>query len=165
MTTRALRDFMLEQGASQKNVFMEWDKIYALNKQILDPSVPRYTAIGKDGAVKLTITNGPEKPEAVMTELHNKNAALGKKPVMRGKNLLIEKNDAKDIVKYIEEDKKGQKITLMKWGNVTINKIKKSKSGDVEEMEGTYDPNDTDFKGTLKLTWLCNDPSTTMEVK
>ena len=63
MTTTALRDFMLEQGASQKNVFMEWDKIYALNKQILDPSVPRYTAVDMDGAVKLTITNGPEKPE------------------------------------------------------------------------------------------------------
>ena len=139
---------------------MEWDKIYALNKQILDPSVPRYTAIDMDGAVKLTITNGPEKPEAVMTELHNKNASLGKKPVMRGKNLLIEKNDAKDI-----EEKQAKKITLMKWGNVTINKIKKGKSGAIEEIEGTYDPNDTDFKGTLKLTWLCNDPNTTMEVK
>ena len=32
MTTKALRDFMLEQGASQRNNFMEWDKIYAKNK-------------------------------------------------------------------------------------------------------------------------------------
>lgn len=136
---------------------MEWDKIYALNKGIIDPVVPRYTAIAKDSAVKLTITNGPAKPEAVMKELHNKNAELGNKPVMRGKNLLIEKNDAKEF-------KEGQKITLMKWGNVTINKIKQSKSGDLE-LEGTYDPDDQDFKKTTKITWLCNDPNTTMEVK
>ena len=59
MTAAALRDFMLEQGPSQKNVNMEWDKIWAMNKKLLDPIVPRYTAINKATAVKLTITNGP----------------------------------------------------------------------------------------------------------
>lgn len=64
MTAEALKQFMLEQGPSRNTVNMEWDKIWAVNKQILDPVVPRYTCIGKDSAVKLTITNGPDTPEA-----------------------------------------------------------------------------------------------------
>ena len=73
---------------------MEWDKIWAVNKKMLDPIVPRYMAINKDTAIKLTITNGPEPPQAAMYPLHKKNPSLGNKPVMMGKNLLIEKEDA-----------------------------------------------------------------------
>ena len=102
-----------------------------------------------------------------MEPLHNKNTSLGKKPVMKGRNLLIEKSDVFGPNKDgVEEQliKEGQKVTLMKWGNVNITKVKKSKSGDWE-IEGTYDAEDQDFKGTTKLTWLCDDPNTTMEIK
>ena len=64
MTTEALKTFMLEQGPSRNTVNMEWDKIWAVNKQILDHVVPRYTCIGKKSSIKLTIGNGPETPEA-----------------------------------------------------------------------------------------------------
>ena len=33
MTVQALKEFMLEQGPSQNNNLMEWDKIWAINKQ------------------------------------------------------------------------------------------------------------------------------------
>ena len=85
--------------------------------------MPRYTAINKDKSAKFTVTNGPEKPEAVMEPLHNKNTSLGKKPVMKGRNLLIEKSDVFGPNKDgVEEQliKEGQKVTLMKWGNVNI---------------------------------------------
>ena len=39
---------------------MEWDKIWAINKDIIDPVAPRYTAIVKSNACKLIIENGPE---------------------------------------------------------------------------------------------------------
>ena len=51
-----------------------------------------------------------------MQPLHMKNDSLGKKPVMLGKNLLIEKEDA-------EKFKEGERVTLMKWGNIKITKI------------------------------------------
>lgn len=97
MTAEALKTFMLEQGPSRNTVNMEWDKIWAVNKQILDPVVPRFTAIGKATAVKLTIENGPSPPEARSQPLHQKNAELGDKAVMYGQNLLIEREDAKDL--------------------------------------------------------------------
>jgi glutamyl-tRNA synthetase len=49
---------------------MEWDKLWAINKDVIDPITPRYTAIVKDTAVKLTIVNGPEQIEARSQPLH-----------------------------------------------------------------------------------------------
>ena len=72
-----------------------------------------------------------------------------------GKNLIIEKDDAKDL-------KVGQKFTLMKWGNATV--TRREESGDSFELFATIDEADKDFKGTAKLTWICNDPATTVEV-
>jgi len=37
MTVGALKDFMLEQGPSKNTNLMEWDKIWSINKSILDP--------------------------------------------------------------------------------------------------------------------------------
>ena len=156
MTSKALADFMLEQGPARNTVLMEWDKLWAINKQILDPIVPRYTCVRKDTAVKLTISNGPDSPEATMHPLHMKNPALGNKPVMFSKNLLLEKEDAKTL-------EANQKVTMMKLGNIMI-KEKIVKGNDIE-LIGEYLPDDKDFKKTVKLTWLCNDPSTTMEIQ
>ena len=113
MTSEALKQFMLEQGPSKNTVNMEWDKIWAVNKGLLDPVVPRYTAIGKDTSVKLTIENGPATPEARTQPLHPKNADVGQKAVMYGRDLLIEKDDAEAL-------QVGTKFTLMKWGNATV---------------------------------------------
>ena len=155
MTTEALKQFMLEQGPSRNTVNMEWDKIWAVNKGLLDPVVPRFTCINKATAVKLTIENGPSPPEARSQALHPKDASVGQKPVMYGRDLLIEREDAKGL-------QVGQKVTLMKWGNATITR----KEGDENNFElvATVDEEDKAFKGTVKLTWICNDPATTCEV-
>lgn len=73
LTVEALKQFMLEQGPSKNTNLMEWDKLWALNKSIIDPIAPRYTAIVKSSAVKLTLENGPEQPEAKSVPLHPKN--------------------------------------------------------------------------------------------
>lgn len=39
---------------------MEWDKIWAMNKKIIDPICPRYTCVKKEKVCTLTIVNGPE---------------------------------------------------------------------------------------------------------
>ena len=156
MTSEALKQFMLEQGPSRNTVNMEWDKIWAVNKQILDPVVPRYTCINKASAIKLTIENGPEVPEARTQPLHPKKAEIGSKAVMYGRNLIIERADAETL-------QEGQKVTLMKWGNATISR--KVVNGDSFELFATIDEDDKDFKKTTKITWICNDPATTVELK
>ena len=45
MTIEALRTYILMQGASQKDLMLEWDKIWACNKKVIDPVAPRYTAL------------------------------------------------------------------------------------------------------------------------
>jgi glutamyl-tRNA synthetase len=45
MTVDALRTYNLMQGSSQKDLMMEWDKIWALNKKVIDPVSGRYTAL------------------------------------------------------------------------------------------------------------------------
>ena len=76
---------------------------------------------------------------------------------MYGQDVLIEKADAASIVV-------GQKVTLMKWGNATITE-RKEVGTDSFELVATMDEADKDFKKTVKLTWICNDPATIIEIK
>lgn len=57
LTVEALKIFMLEQGPSKNTNLMEWDKLWALNKQIIDPIAPRYNAIVKSTAAKVVLEN------------------------------------------------------------------------------------------------------------
>jgi len=57
----------------------------------------------------------------------------------------------------------GEKITLMKWGNVIITKIEKE--GGHVTLHGKIDVEDKDFKGTKRITWIAADKMTTIEVR
>lgn len=156
LTVEALKLFMLEQGPSRNTNLMEWDKLWASNKDIIDPLTPRYTAIVKSTACRLFIENGPDVSEARSQALHQKNDLLGSKAVVYGKELLIERDDASAI-------EVGEKVTLMKWGNVTISKKETADDG-IVILHGLVDPEDKDFKKTKKITWVCADPDTTIEI-
>ena len=45
MTIDALKQFIIAQGSSRSVVFMEWDKIWSMNKKVIDPVAPRFTVI------------------------------------------------------------------------------------------------------------------------
>jgi len=47
MTIEALRQYILMQGASQKDLMLEWDKIWTINKKVIDPVAPRHTGLTK----------------------------------------------------------------------------------------------------------------------
>ena len=49
LTMDSLRAFVLAQGANQKEMLMEWDKIWAMNKKAIDPVCSRYTCLGQEG--------------------------------------------------------------------------------------------------------------------
>ena len=48
MSVQALTKFMLEQGPSKNTNLMQWDKLWAYNKDVIDPVAARYTVITKD---------------------------------------------------------------------------------------------------------------------
>jgi glutamyl/glutaminyl-tRNA synthetase len=45
LTVEGLKQFIVAQGGSRSVVLMEWDKIWAFNKKVVDPVAPRYTAL------------------------------------------------------------------------------------------------------------------------
>ena len=139
---------MLEQGPSKNTNLMEWDKIWALNKKIIDPISARYTAISSEKTCELILKNINEV-KMFTVALHQQNANLGNKIQYRSGNLLIEYEDA--ITLQVNE-----KITLMKWGNVKITEITKNENGSLK-LFGEYLEEDKDFKSTKKVNWLSID--------
>ncbi|KAL6046191.1 glutamate--tRNA ligase [Balamuthia mandrillaris] len=147
LTVEALYEFILAQGSSKRANEQEIDKLWALNKQIIDPIIPRYTAIADEGKVPFHLTNGPKTPEAKTLPRHKKNPSLGTKVVHFSSDIFIEQEDAQAV-------SQDEEITLMDWGNCFVRKIVKDESGKVVSMEGELNPTG-DFKTTKwKLTWL-----------
>ena len=143
---QALKDFCLEQGASKKTNLMEWDKIYAINRNYIDPIAKRYFAVSVEGADNLFIDNMDDKVEEVEVDWNPKNKELGKRMQKRYNKLVIEKEDANLL-------KEGQKLTLYKWGNSIVEKIEKD--GDkIVAIHVKLTPEDKDFKKTTICHWV-----------
>ena len=123
---------------------MEWDKIWAMNKKIIDPIAPRFTTVDKSYNVPVTIKD--VKVESVEADKHPKDPAIGKKTVWRGPLVYIDGADAENL-------KEGENTTFVNWGNIVIDKVVKS-NGKVTSVEATPNLTNMDFKKTLKLTWL-----------
>ncbi|CAH1794306.1 unnamed protein product [Owenia fusiformis] len=144
MTVEGLKQFIVAQGSSKSVCMMEWDKIWAFNKKVIDPIVPRYTALQKDGAVPVFV-NGA-KVESQELAAHPKNSDVGLKTVWFGPKVLIDGADADTL-------KEGEVATFINWGNLKITKVNR-KDGKVESVNADLDLCNKDFKKTVKLTWL-----------
>ena len=79
MTVKGLKDFILSMGASKNTNLMEWDKIWAMNREVVDPVATRYTALLANGLVRLTLSGAPAEPYAETIFRHPKDQSLGKK--------------------------------------------------------------------------------------
>ena len=62
-----------------RGVRQEWDKIWTINKKIIDPVCPRHTAISDVQRVKLHLTNGPQTPEVISVPKNKKHPPAGVK--------------------------------------------------------------------------------------
>merc|ERR1712066_1169608 len=71
---------------------------------------------------------------------------LGEKTVIPGRQVLVESAD-------VDSFKEGENVTSMNWGNLKINKINK-KGGKVESIDATANLEDTNYKKTLKVSWI-----------
>lgn len=82
LTVPALREFIMNQGASRMVTYQEWEKLWTFNKKHIDPVCPRHTAVktGKKVLLNLRDVSGPDY---VTVPRHKKNPAAGKKTTLR----------------------------------------------------------------------------------
>lgn len=145
MTVEALQDFVLTQGMSKATNMMEWDKIWAINKQKIDPIVPRYPAVAEDAAwLKL---DGPAEPTTKMEKKHPKNDELGERLLIHSKDVYIEQEDAQAI-------ESGEQVTLLHWGNAYVDKVTRDKSGKVTELVGRLNLEGNVKDTKKKIHWV-----------
>ncbi|KAM4602394.1 bifunctional glutamate/proline--tRNA ligase isoform 2-T2 [Polymixia lowei] len=147
MTVEGLKQFIAAQGGSRSVVNMEWDKIWAFNKKVIDPVAPRYTALSGSYVVPVSVPEAPEEMKEAAK--HPKNVEVGMKEVWYGPRVLVEGADAETI-------SEGEVVTFINWGNLIITKINKDASGKVSSMEARLDLDNKDFKKTTKITWLAD---------
>ncbi|GIQ89438.1 hypothetical protein KIPB_011905, partial [Kipferlia bialata] len=147
LSIEALRQFVLLQGHSLNMNRMSWDKLWSINRNVIDPVSARYTALSEPVPVTLTKHGLPEGGEDRELPLHPKDAGMGVKPVHFGPEIQIDMSDAKLL-------KVGEKVTLMKWGNAKVLAITTDEAGTITHMDMEMMLEDQSFKGTAKLTWL-----------
>jgi glutamyl-tRNA synthetase len=149
LTLAALKEFIVLQGASKNLTTQEWDRIWAINKRMIDPVAPRHTAVLNDGRVPLHLSGGPAPgaPEVAACPLHKKDPSIGAKAVVRAAVVLLDRADAAAVAAEVKAAAKaaaggggGQagaqqqqqqqqpqpqqqhqaEVTLMDWGNAVI---------------------------------------------
>lgn len=158
LTVDALRNFVLEQGASRSIATMEWDKLWTLNKKVIDPIVPRYTALTKSGLVKFHLTDGPAQVETKKNLRHKKNSSLGEKDTYYYNVIYLDGTDANAIVD-------NEEVTLMDWGNAIVKQITRDDTGKVVELSGVLNPGGSVKSTKKKLTWVAANDQVLVPVK
>uniref|UniRef100_A0A673WHL1 Bifunctional glutamate/proline--tRNA ligase n=1 Tax=Salmo trutta TaxID=8032 RepID=A0A673WHL1_SALTR len=146
MTVEGLKQFIAAQGGSRSVVNMEWDKIWAFNKKVIDPVAPRYTALSGSYSVPVVIPEATEEMKEAVK--HPKNTEVGMKAVWYGPRVLVEGADAETFTK-------GEMVTFINWGNIIITQIH---NGKVTSLDGKLNLENKDYKKTTKITWLAETP-------
>lgn len=157
LTIEALREYILMQGASKNTILLEWDKLWSINKRIIDPIAARYVALSSDHLCPVRIVGSdPAAFAADSSELreiprHKKNPQLGNKQMAFSNNLLMEQSDVLGL-------KPGDEFTLMDWGNAIVESVEMADSKTVAAMTIKLNLQGDFKKTTLKATWLSSDP-------
>ncbi|KAG0171116.1 hypothetical protein DFQ28_001573 [Apophysomyces sp. BC1034] len=147
MTIEALKQYILMQGASQNTLLLEWDKLWALNRKVIDPVAPRHTAVIEDKMVQCTIQGASTTPEVKELPKHKKNADIGLKKTTYSNKIVLDQEDAVSL-------EVGEEITLMDWGNAIVREVQKDANGEATAVN--FDLHlEGDFKKTKKkISWL-----------
>lgn len=146
MHMTALKDYINLQGASNKTNVISWDKIWAMNKKVIDPLSPRFMAVEKINCVRVFITNFEGLKYTKNIPLNKKNTSLGSKDVLFSDTLLFSQEDGVVL-------KENEEFTLMNWGNAIVEKKVVENSIVTElyiklHLEG-------DYKSTTnKISWV-----------
>lgn len=148
MTVEGLRNFIISQGPSKNVINLDWSVIWALNKKVIDPIAPRFTAVAEKDLVVVKLVDGPTEPVTELKPKHKKNPDVGEKKVIFSNEALLEQADANGLVA-------GEEVTFMDWGNVIITKVEQA-NGVVTSVEAKLHLEGDFRKTTKKFTWLAN---------
>ncbi|XP_010687370.1 glutamate--tRNA ligase, cytoplasmic-like [Beta vulgaris subsp. vulgaris] len=143
----ALAQFIREQRASTNQNMMEWDKLWSINKRIIDPVCPRHTAVLEDRRVIISLIDGPVEPFVRILPRHKKLKDTGDKCIYYTKNVWIDYVDALSISLNDE-------VTLMDWGNAIIKEMKRDETGTIVQLIGVLHLEGSVKATKLRLTWL-----------
>ena len=151
LTVEALREFIGLQGFSSATTLMEWDKIWTINKRIIDPVARRFTAVSRERTVTLRVSGVVHEAgqrEVMTVDAHPKQPELGVKALVKSDTLLIEQADAVSF-------REGEEITLLNLGNAVIDSIETdAASSTVVSVSAHLNPAG-DVKATdKKVTWV-----------
>jgi len=148
MTIEALRQYILMQGASQNQLMLEWDKLWALNKKVIDPVSPRHVTLDKLQLVAANLVGGPSEAEVRAMPKHKKNPELGEKQTVFGSGVYIDQADA---VTFEE----GEEITLMDWGNAFVESLTRdAQTGAITDLQLRLHLDGNHKLTKKKVTWL-----------
>merc|ERR1712070_248719 len=77
---------------------MEWDKIWAMNKAMIDPIAPRMTALLTDGLVPCVLEGAPPDEFMRSVHAHPKDESIGKKIKFYAPTVYLQADDAAALV-------------------------------------------------------------------
>mmetsp|Transcript_12952 Transcript_12952/g.36694 ORF Transcript_12952/g.36694 Transcript_12952/m.36694 type:complete len:727 (-) Transcript_12952:3060-5240(-) len=144
LTVEAMRAFIVAQGSSKNSNLMDPVRLWSMNKAIIDPRVPRYSAIFSENRVPLTIAGA--EPSTVEVPLHRKNPKVGNKTVYQQPRILIDQADAAVV-------NAGETITLLNWGSVAVTDVTASEDGTISAISATL--SDADPRSNKnKFNWV-----------
>ena len=117
LMVEALRMLMIMLAPS-RSTMVDINKLWAWNKECINPVAGRYTAIERDGAI-LTIANFPtDHPhsKALLLQPNHKLPALGERLITFSDSIMIDRLDADSLVE-------GEEIALLNWSNLIIKQV------------------------------------------
>jgi glutamyl-tRNA synthetase len=149
LTVEAMREFILGQGfADGADTTQEWDKLWTINKRVLDPLAPRYTTVLQRDRVPMQLEGEPQGERTLDVDLHPKHPALGQKRIALSAELELEQEDARLIGV-------GEEVTLLHRGNVIVTHIERNpQTGVVLRMRGRANPQGSAKTTSKKLSWI-----------
>jgi glutamyl-tRNA synthetase len=144
MQIDALHQFVNIQGMSKVVNRMEWHKLWNINKKIVDPISPRYTAVDNKKKIKAILSGLDIDKLPKEKQMHPKNNDLGIKPIFYSTDIYLDKEDV-----LLLND--GEEITLATLGNAFISEI----TEDSCKLKLKENTTQEDIKKTkYKLHWL-----------
>ena len=72
LVVQTLKDFMMAQGPSKNTNLQEWDKIWAMNRNNIDPIAKRLFAISCENSVEVVLENFEDEVQKVEVDWHQK---------------------------------------------------------------------------------------------
>jgi len=147
LTVEALKEFVMTQGASRNTNSMSWDKIWAINKQRIDPIIPRFCGIEEASLVVLTLADGPASPTPKQENLHPKDPSMGTKEMFLAGKVYLRQEDVQVLAD-------GEEVTLMHWGNAVVDRVERGADGRATGAVGHLHLDGSVKSTKYKLNWL-----------